>query len=331
MDENEEFMSVAMADFSSLTEKDGEDKSSRVLRGTNGTPPVPAIQETLKSGKHRQYAFNGTGFIPVSETIRALPAGVYKIEVINNMCTFVPQDITTDNLMRLPDSKSDQVITEIEQFWKMKERFRHFGFAYKRGFLLWGPAGSGKTSTIAFVTKQMVASGGIVIIGNFNPIPLASMLHSLRSVESQRPIILLLEDIDTIIEQHGEAEVLSLLDGESSIDNVVAIATTNYPEKLDGRVVNRPSRFDRVVKINVPNTLARRAYLAARGMPADVDLDTWVAQTEGFSIAHLKELVVGVFCYGNSFEDEIKRLKSMFRTPKSGNSDNAAGFGCGKD
>ena len=54
-------------------------------------------------------------------------------------------------------------------------------------------------------------------------------------------------------EYYAESEYLSLLDGENQIGNVVYVATTNYPEKLDKRFTDRPSRFDVVQKISMPN------------------------------------------------------------------------------
>lgn len=277
-------------------------------------------------GRLVQYAIYGQGFLPATATVQSLRPGVYDIESTPAGLMFLPHTIVTDRLLRLPDSRSDDVITEIEKFWPLKERFQKFGFTHKRGILLWGPPGSGKTATISFIIKQMVEKGDIVVIGNGSPDNTAVALAKLREIEPERPLIVVMEDIDTIIDDYGESEVLSLLDGESSIDNVVFLATTNYPENLDGRVVNRPSRFDRIVKIGMPNAQARKMYLESRGIDAEIDIDAWVAATDGFSIAHLKELIVGVCCYGNSFKSEVDRLRRMFTRPNSSTGEKAIGF-----
>ncbi len=91
----------------------------------------------------------------------------------------------------------------------------------------------GKTSTIAVVTKQMTDAGGVVFLGDTSPQILAIGLKQFREIEPDRPAVVILEDIDTIIENFGESEVLSILDGENSIANVCYIATTNFPENLD--------------------------------------------------------------------------------------------------
>jgi len=265
-----------------------------------------------------QYAKNGSGYIPMSSTIKTLPPSVYNIRIIKDMPTLVPTKLTTDELLRLPDSKSDQIISEVESFWNLKDKFSEYGFTHKRGFLLYGPPGGGKTSTLTFIMNDMVRKGGIVILGDTYPDILSELLANVREVEKSRPIVVVLEDIDAIIESYGESQVLSLLDGEASIDNVAYLATTNYPENLDGRVINRPSRFDRVVKIGMPSPSARKVYINSRLKEiSSEDLTKWVELTEGFSIAHIKELIVSVCCFGNNLTDTVDRLNSMKNKPTS--------------
>lgn len=178
---------------------------------------------------------------------------------------------------------------------------------------------SGKSSTLRVIGANLINKGGVVFIGQ-QPAQLSWGLSEFRKIEPNKPCVVVLEDIDTIIRTWGESEVLALLDGESQIENVVYIATTNYPENLDGRVINRPSRFDRIVKIDMPNLEARKLYLTNKiqtHMHNGVDL---AAETEGLSIAHLKELIVGVFCQQNSLQETLQRLKKMKYVPKSSDS-----------
>lgn len=279
-----------------------------------------------------QYSALGKGWTPINRTARKLPSGVYRLEQVDGRTVIYPANIVTDKLVRFPDTKSDFVIDEIFKFWKSPERFERLGYAYRRGFLLWGDAGSGKTSVVKVVTNEMVSRGGVVVMGDCHPEILVTALAEIRMVEPERPLVVIMEDIDAIIERYCESTVLALLDGEYSIDNVVFIATTNYPEKLDKRVVNRPSRFDRVVKIGMPSEAARRIYLKSRELElSDKELDRWVKETEGLSIAHIKELICDVYCFENPFDEELKRIRKMFYTPKSDDNAGPVGFGCGKD
>lgn len=330
--DDDEFMELAKA---VPTKQSYSNNSMIMFEPLFGIADVAADNTTAKEKTKKkdtlsnlcQYSKAGSGYYPTSATVEALPPGVYKFVMTSNGLFIDSHQIVTDDLLRLPDSKSDEVISEIEKFWTLKSVFNKFGFSHKRGFLLWGPPGSGKTSTIAFVIKQMVAGGGCVFLGDCQPSYLAMGLKNFRDVEPDRPAVVVLEDIDTLIRTYGESQVLSVLDGEGSISNVCFLATTNYPENLDGRVVNRPSRFDRVVKIGMPNFEARVSYLKSRNLGlSDRTIEQWAEITDGFSIAHLKEVIVGVMCYGNDLEEQVKRLKAMAKTPKSSDMDKRMGF-----
>jgi hypothetical protein len=313
MSDAEEFMSLAAADSSQHTAPTAAEPTATIASDSDDD-----------AGSLTQWTRMLDGFAPTTSTLSKLPPGLYQIISTNRGDYFSECEFVTDNLLRLPDSKSDQVIKEIEDFWTKRSIFKKLGFTHKRGFLLFGPPGSGKTSTIAVVTKDLIKAGGLVIMGNIRPSILATNLADLREIEPDRPIVVLFEDIDTLIQRYGEAEILSLLDGEASIDHVVYLATTNYPENLDGRVVNRPSRFDKVVKIGMPNAEARAMYLRSRGIERDIT--PFVELTNGFSIAHLKELIVSVCCFGNDLEEEAERIRNMAKTPKSDEEKPRTGF-----
>lgn len=265
--------------------------------------------------KRTQYGRHALGHFATGSTIQTLEPGYYDIAVDQNTIIFAKKELNTDKLMRLVDTKSDQVINEIERFWTLKDRFTSFGLTFKRGILLYGNAGSGKTSTILVITKKMIEAGGVVINGSStNPSYLKKALHDLREVEPERPLVVALEDIDSILKL-GDVVLLSLLDGEASISNVVFIATTNYPEKLGARITERPSRFDQVVYIGMPSEEARAQYILHCDPKTTRDeLKSWLALTDGLSIAQVKEVIVGVRCFGHTAEEIVNRLRSTTLT-----------------
>ena len=119
------------------------------------------------------------------------------------------------------------------------------------------------------------------------------------------------EDIDAIVEEHGEDEILTLLDGENQIDRVLNIATTNYPEKLDRRLVARPRRFDRVIEIGMPSPAVRKMYFEKKLNVSAEEIDKWVLASDTFSFAACAELVISVCCFEKKFEEAVKDLKAM--------------------
>jgi hypothetical protein len=286
--------------------------------------------EKEKPGRPVQYSLSGSCYIPTGPTISVLPAGSFRIKEIRLDLGWVyalePFDLVGDELVEFPGTKSELVVHEVERFWDLKPDFDRYGFTHKRGFLLWGPAGSGKTSTVAIVVQNLVRRGGVAFVAS-SPVGLLNILGGFRSVEPSRPLVVIWEDLDAVIKHYGETEVLSILDGESQVNNVIFIATTNYPEVLDARIVNRPSRFDRVVKLGLPDAESRSQYFSGKlGTIFAPDGTDLVKATEGMSVGHMREMIVGVYCLKLPVGDVLDRLRRMGTKPKSGEEAGKVGF-----
>ena len=236
----------------------------------------------------------------------------------------------TDNLLRLPDPICDMLLNEFVKFWECSPEMTRRGLSVKRGLMLYGPPGSGKTSAVQLMAHHMIREMGGVVILVDHPHTTAAAIQLLRQLESNRPLILLYEDIDAMVDRHGEAGLLALLDGELQVGNVVNVATTNYPERLDPRFTDRPGRFDRITLVGMPEAPARAAYFAAKAPDVPQPRrDQWVIASENWSIAHLRELIVAHLVLGEDDQEVIARLSGMReQLPKSDDARvSAMGFG----
>ena len=260
----------------------------------------------------KRWASDNERFWACKTTYDVLPAGLYKPMHSNQIGFYMEkQIIDTDELIVLPDTASEQVLQEIEKFWGLKEQFDNHGFIHKRGILLWGDPGSGKTATIQLLLKSIIEKGNIALFAG-NPHVTTNCLQMIRRIEPERAMIVIMEDLDAMVYEHGEAEYLAMLDGESQVSNVVFVATTNYPEKLDKRFIDRPSRFDTIKLIPMPGSDARRVYLQTKDPTLKgKELETWVRLSDGFSVAHLKEMIISNRCYNIEIEKVVKRLSFM--------------------
>ena len=248
-------------------------------------------------------------FRPAGITRETIPPGVYIFDRDDNGLYAKKIKVITDSLVELPDSSSEKVLAGMQKFWQMEDRYRKHGLLYKRGILLWGPPGSGKTATITLLNKYLLDNGGIVVMCD-HPKLTSMGLEALRRIEPNRRIICIMEDIDEIIEKYSEHDLLALLDGENQVDKIVMIATTNYPARLGARIINRPSRFDERILVDMPSKEARHKYLVH--ILGDIkDINKWVEDTDGLSIAHLREMTAAVYCLDQEYEQVLARLKSM--------------------
>lgn len=260
---------------------------------------------------------NGRVFVPASITKNKLPPGVYEIDSSPNIGLYFEKiPVKTEGLLRFPDTNSDKVVDEIQRFWTLEEKFKEYSLAYKRGILLWGPPGSGKSCTLQLIMADVIKRGGIVVKFD-DPYLFIDGMRVLRRIQPDTPVVVMLEDIDSIIKMYNESEVLNILDGVNETHRMVFLATTNYPEELGHRIVNRPSRFDKRFKIGFPSAASRKMYFEhliggkKKVKELGIDLKRWVEDTDKFSIAHLKELFIAVHILGDNYEEAVKTLQSM--------------------
>lgn len=255
----------------------------------------------------------------IGKTSKKLQSGFYDTSIRQDGTpVFVKKPLNTDDLIEPDNPILSQVLGEIESFWNKEELFKEHGFLHRRGYLFYGPPGSGKTALVQIIMKKLVERGGIILNGS-RPAFLEMALPVVRQLEPDRQIICLFEDIDAIVKHQGDENLLATLDGESQVDKVLNLATTNYPEQLDKRIKNRPRRFDRVLKIGMPERSIREQYFSLKLGIKDDELIKWVDKSVGYSFAAMSDLVISVKCFDmdlDSAADKVEEL--LFNKAESG-------------
>jgi hypothetical protein len=278
---------------------------------TTGTDMMTSHCDT--NGPSLQFALSSPGQFQVcGRTLRQLPAGAYTCLVDN--CwnpIYQARDLQVDELIDFPDSLPSRILREVDRFWAMGERFARLGFLHRRGYLLYGKQGSGKSSLVHQIIAKVLAQGHVAFFCG-HPSYFVRCMERFRAVEAERPIVCVFEDIDAIIENYGDSDLLQWLDGNHQVNKAVNLASTNYPEKLDRRIIARPRRFDRVLRIESPDERLRAAYFA-RKLPEQSPEERlhWVRLTEGLPFASLAELIISVCCLGHAVDEAVALLKSL--------------------
>lgn len=292
---------------------------------------------SIKTG-NVQWMYKKNTMVPIGETTRELPSGLYTTAWDRDADCPVPQSITikTDELFVLPLPVTSKVLFDITSFWENRETYKKYRSTYKRGVLLYGIPGCGKSSIISLLIKELILkhSGVVFVPTTGDQIEwLLRILPQVKEIEPDKKIIVVLEDIDNFIGQdktYIQTMLLNFLDGMVGCDGVVTIATTNYPEQLQERITNRPSRFDRRYEVGRPNAEVRRFYIESKLKQDDIksiDIEEIVAKTEGFTIDHLKEYLLSVFVLGYSHEEAYSEVSSILETKVLKNTkDSQVGF-----
>ncbi len=271
------------------------------------------------TSRQLQWTLTGKGaYVACGRTTHQIAPGAYTVSVDNcGESHFKRQPLATDDLIEFPASVSANILAEVEKFWSMEERFARLGFAHRRGYLFYGKQGCGKSSLIHQIIGRIVGAGHVAFFCTYPPW-FRTCLARFREVEPERPVVCVFEDIDAIIKHYGDSELLQILDGNSQVNKVVNLASTNYPERLDRRIIARPRRFDRLLKIESPDALLREAYFTKK-LPGlgRADLARWVEESDGLPFAALTELVISVECLGHPLEAAAAVLRDLDRAMPS--------------
>lgn len=241
-----------------------------------------------------------------------LENGFYSIASSQNQILLRKYRINTDSLYMLPDETNNKVVEEISKFWDKSKLYAEHNVIHKRGILLAGHPGTGKSSLINIIAKQVVKNNGVVFyVDSVNELHLfLTMVHSqLRAIEPNRPIIVIIEDIDKITNNGGESIISNFLDGPDQIDHCVVLATTNRLHELNDLML-RPSRFDWIIEIEKPNLKVRRYFFEQKNITGS-ELEEWAEKTNDLSLADLKEVFIGVKLLGYSMDEILSKLKGQ--------------------
>lgn len=156
------------------------------------------------------------------------------------------------NSVVLKEGQCEDLFTDVERFLGLKNEYERVNIPWHRGYLFYGPAGTGKTSL-----ALAVASTFDVPVFSLSLSTMESskdLLKAISAIDSDEAV-LILEDIDVASTTHSREEskgkedkvaldvLLNVLDGAGTPSGLITIMTTNYIDRLDDALV-RPGRVD---------------------------------------------------------------------------------------
>ena len=210
-----------------------------------------------------------------------------------------------DDVIIDPKMKAD-IIRDVGSFFGSRSTYSQYNIPWKRGIILHGPPGCGKTISIKAlmnsVRQQKVAN---LYVKSFKASGCQSDQASIRQIfvkaRAVAPALLIFEDLDSLVTEQLRSFFLNEVDGVEDNDGILIIGSTNHLDRLDTSITRRPSRFDRKFHFKAPGKQERALYAQYWQQKlqsnADIDFTDGVCQavaesTEGFTFAYLKELFV---------------------------------------
>jgi hypothetical protein len=290
-----------------------------IVNKTEVTPALELLETLLAEPSKAIMAYRGHS--------TALPAGAY------NWDKLVLDPVVTRLVKR-----------DFETLFDREKWFHENGLPFHRGYLFYGPPGNGKTSVIRVMAAHpAIAPYTINLHGEH--IDDDSLTELFELAYASAPALIILEDIDRLFPEDAEDDrrtkvslqhLLNCLDGVIVNDGVIVVGTANNPSALDPAILKRPGRFDRVVAFKNPTAELRLAYLLKLASRLeDAALVEAVAESEGFSFAHLREcyILAAQFTFeeerditGADLAQAVKTLRSENSAVKDSDPTSCAGF-----
>ena len=198
----------------------------------------------------------------------------------------------------LPAGVLERIERESVGFSRHAAQLQAAGRHLKRGMLLHGAPGTGKTLTAMYLAGRMPDRTVLLITGR----SMGLLEQACAMARMLQPATIILEDVDLIAEERTRQdggcapllfELLNQMDGLADDADILFVLTTNRPDLLEPALAARPGRIDQAVEVPVPDEACRRRLfeLYGRGLKVAVPVEPYVARTAGASAAFIRELL----------------------------------------
>jgi hypothetical protein len=199
----------------------------------------------------------------------------------------------------LPPAVLDGVERQVIGVARHAERLLASGQHLKRGVLLHGAPGTGKTHTIRYLLGQLSGVTVLILSGD----ALGLIAEACSVARTLQPAAIVVEDVDLIAEEREMGpmaahsllfQLLNEMDGLGADLDVTFLLTTNRADLLEPALTQRPGRVDHAALLPLPDAAARRRLLELYRGRLELDLtepDLVIGRTEGVTASFIKELL----------------------------------------
>lgn len=282
-----------------LCEKDGHRLALMLMRGENMFQPENYLDlavadrpeerdfartalEALETWVTENSIYKGHALVPALEALGAL-----KLEFA---------DVSLPPGIVLEDRLVEDLESNFLAFVQHRDTLRKMSVPVRRGLLLLGPPGSGKTSTCRYLRSRLPEHSFFVVPSE----GIAQVRGLFQAARSLAPSVIVIEDVDLALRTPSPdfpnppmKDLLNELDGLQDREDVMVVLTSNSKIQLEQALADRPGRIDHTIRYEPPGPTHRKAVLASyiRDMKVSVGLEELSNMCDGLTPAAMFEVV----------------------------------------
>ncbi|MBO0771666.1 MAG: 26S protease regulatory subunit, partial [Actinobacteria bacterium] len=213
--------------------------------------------------------------------------------------TFLDRPAVPREQVILPSGLLSGIEAQVLGIARHARQLQANGQHLKRGILLHGPPGTGKTHTVRYLLGQLPGRTVVVVTGE----ALQTVREACAVARALQPSVVVVEDVDLIAEDRGAGQaeahpllfqLLNEMDGLAADADVTFLLTTNRVDLLEPALAERPGRVDHAARLPLPDAPARRRLLRLYRGSLHLDLaqpEAVISRTDGVTASFMKELL----------------------------------------
>lgn len=239
-----------------------------------------------------------------------IPLGVYTYEPSgsNTPERLEPVELRDDKYIDIMPSLRD-VDESVKFFLENRDLYKNSLSMYKLGILLYGSAGTGKSTFI----REFVRKHDAIVV-YINEIPSNSFLKSLEDdTKDVLKIFVFEEVVASLSNPHEIREMLEFLDGLNTVSNAIYFMSTNYPTDIPENII-RNGRVDVFAKVEYPEDISRskliKLYLGREA--SDIEVES----TKNLPIVDIRQVCFLHKKEDKSFADCVKMIEDKNKMVK---------------
>lgn len=229
-----------------------------------------------------------------------LKHNIYKLQRVHGDLSFIKQEklYSWDDLIL--DQKTARLLKHnLLTVLHKRELYNSLGITSKRGVILSGEPGTGKTM-VGKILCSTLHDWSFIWVSPGDLSRLENLKAYCQLAKAIAPTVLFLEDLDLHFQSRDAnaqnsllGELMNQLDGIDDVSNIVVIGTTNRPGDLEGALAKRPGRFDKIIPFARPEPAVIKVMFEKFGGDRlqNIDWEPVLREAKGFTGAQIKEVI----------------------------------------